>query len=110
MSPLQCFELFITDEIIDEIVNCMNEKIRMETIRDHEKLETTKEMKALFGLLFISGLVRSGRQSTINLWSTDDAGMDIFRDTMSRNRFHFLLNNLRFDSTASKSERIQKDR
>lgn len=49
-------ELFITDEIIDEIVNCMNEKIRMQTISDHEKLETTKEeMKALFRLLYLSG-------------------------------------------------------
>ncbi|CAH2085795.1 unnamed protein product [Euphydryas editha] len=111
MSPLQCFELFITDEMIDEIVNCTNEKISMQTISDHKKLETTKEeMKALFGLLFISGLVRSGRQSTIDLWSTDGTGMDIFRDTMSRNRFGFLLNNLRFDSTATRSERIQTDR
>lgn len=111
MSHLQCFEIFISDDMIDNIVNCTNEKICLQTTDDPQKSKTTKEeMKALFGLLFISGLARSGHQNTIDLWFTDGTGIDIFRDTMSRNRFAFLLNYLRFDNAATRSERMKIDR
>lgn len=50
-------------------------------------------------MLFLSGLAR-----------TDGTGMEVFRDTMCRNRFVFLLQNLRFDSAATRSERIKIDR
>ncbi|CAG4960926.1 unnamed protein product [Colias eurytheme] len=110
-SPIQCFSLFITDDMIADIVNYTNEKIRLQSTNDPQKSETTlTEMKALFGLLFLSGLARSSRQNTIDLWATDGTGMDVFRDTLCRNRFVFLLKNLRFDSAATRSERIMIDR
>lgn len=107
-SPNQCFSLFISDNMIADIVNYTNEKIRLQSSNDPQKSETTLvEMKALFGLLFLSGLARSGRQNTIDLhrWYRN-----VFRDTVCRNRFVFLLQNLRFDSTATRSERIKIDR
>lgn len=111
LSPLECFELFISDAMTDEIVNCTNEKILSRPTGNPQQSQTTKEeIKALYGLLFLSGLARSGRQSTIDLWATDGTGMDIFRDTMSRNRFAYLLNNLRFDSAATRNERLTTDK
>ncbi|CAG4973684.1 unnamed protein product [Parnassius apollo] len=85
LSPLECFELFISDAMTDEIVNCTNEKILSRPTGDPQQSQTTKEkIKALYGLLFLSGLARSGRHITIDLWATDGTGLDIFRDTMSK--------------------------
>lgn len=43
-------------------------------------------------------------------WASDSTGIEIFRCTMSKNRFSFLLNNMRFDDSTTREERIKTDR
>jgi len=40
---------------------------------------------------------KSNRQNLDDLWANDETGMEIFRSTMSLQRFRFLLQCLRFD-------------
>lgn len=68
------------------------------------------EVKALFSLLFLAGLYRSGRQNTEDLWATDGTGVEVFRLAISRNRFMFLLHELRFDDLYSRAERAKRDK
>ncbi|KAJ8874224.1 hypothetical protein PR048_025066 [Dryococelus australis] len=55
------------------------------------------EMKALFGLLILSGVFKSNHQDVELLFATYGTGRDIFRATMSLRRFLILLAALRFD-------------
>lgn len=68
------------------------------------------EMKAMFGLLFLAGLFRSGKQNLIDLWDNDGTGIEIFRNTMTRQIFSFLVNNLRFDDASTRIARAAIDR
>ncbi|CAB3228076.1 unnamed protein product [Arctia plantaginis] len=58
----------------------------------------------------IAGLYRSGRQNLNDLWASDGTGIEIFRCTMSKNRFSYLLNNMRFDDAITREDRIKSDR
>ncbi|XP_045508885.1 piggyBac transposable element-derived protein 4-like [Colias croceus] len=113
-THLECFETFFTDEIVDMVLKYTNQKIslRMENSTSNPSYgETNKaELKAVFGLLFLAGLFRSGRQSLIDLWSNDGTGIEVFRNTMTRQRFSFLINNLRFDDLSTRTARVTFDR
>lgn len=115
-SHVECFDLFISEEILIVIFLHTNEKIRYSNLLNNRREDPTTaettiiELKALFGLLFLAGLFRSGRQNTNDLWRSDGTGIEIFRMTMSRNRFTFLLNNLRYDAILSRNERAAIDR
>ncbi|XP_041981601.1 piggyBac transposable element-derived protein 4-like [Aricia agestis] len=118
-SHLECFEVFISEPIMDVIWLHTNEKISTSNLlenRTGDKLDSTRagvtraELKALFGLLLLAGLYRSGRQNTEDLWATDGTGIEVFRLTMSRNRFMFLLEKLRFDDMYSRAERAKYDK
>lgn len=50
------------------------------------KETTSTELDALIGLLYLAGLNKS---SLKDLWRTDGTGVDIFRTTMSLQRFSF---------------------
>ncbi|CAG9577485.1 unnamed protein product [Danaus chrysippus] len=110
----ECFETFFTDEIVDIVLKNTNQKIslRMENSTSNSTYgETDKaEIKAVFGLLFLAGLFRSGRQSLIDLWSNDGTGIEVFRNTMTRQRFSFLINSLRFDDSSTRTARVADDR
>lgn len=74
-SSLECFEVFISNEILELVVKHTNEKICLSTPQppDGETIniiynETSKsEIKAVFGLLFLAGLYHSGRQNLNDL-------------------------------------------
>ena len=57
------------------------------------------ELKALIGLLFLAGLLRSYHVNTANLWAMDGTGTEIFPCALSKERFKFLLRYLRFDKS-----------
>ena len=62
---------------------------------DHDtnkvKRTTLSEIKACIGLLYMVGVFKSNRQNLDDLWANDETGMEIFRSTMSLQRFRFLL-------------------
>lgn len=63
------------------------------------------ELKAFIGLLYLSGIMKSGHEDVVSLFASDGTGRDIFRAVMSVSRFLFILINLRFDDQATRNER-----
>ncbi|KAB0805358.1 hypothetical protein PPYR_02328 [Photinus pyralis] len=97
--PIKFFELFITEDVIDNIVNQTNmyaaQVLVSKTISRHSRLNQWKntdsnEMKKFFGLLLWMGLVRYPKLS--DYWSTRIIYKNnVASKTMSRNRFEIML-------------------
>lgn len=68
------------------------------------------EIQALFGLLYLAGVLKSNRLNTEDLWNKNGIGVEIFRLTMSIQRFRFLLVHLRFDDSTTRTERKKVDK
>ncbi|KAJ4437502.1 hypothetical protein ANN_17647 [Periplaneta americana] len=66
-------------------------------------------MKALIGVLILSGVFKSGHEDVESLLATDGTGRDIIRCTMPLKRFLFLINALRFDECETREERKKND-
>lgn len=118
-SHLECFELFLSEDILYSILIHTNNRIQTNLLLKYgtsETIDCTRseitliELKALIGLLILAGVYRAGRENLEDLWATDGTGIEIFRLTMTRNRFTFLLNNLRFDDMLTRTERASTDR
>jgi hypothetical protein len=115
VRPGDAFQVFITDEIINKIVSHTNEEInrnehKYSDSQSYNNETDPDEIRALFGLLFLSGLFRSAHENVRNLFATDGTGRDVFRATMSVTRFSFLIYNLRFDNKTSRESRKQLDK
>lgn len=109
-SAYESWSLLITDHILDIIVECTNRKITDESHKYGDSATYTDhidkvEMKALFGLLYLSGIFKSAHEDASSLWATDGTGRDIFRLTMSLKRFLFLLSTIRFDDPDTRETR-----
>ncbi|XP_067014309.2 piggyBac transposable element-derived protein 3 [Anabrus simplex] len=113
-TPTECFSLLIDDKILDLIVSYTNkyiETVKQQFSRARDVTLTDRgEIRALFGLLYHAGMLRSARLHTDDLWATDGSGIDIFIATMSRKRFLFLLRCIRFDDIHTRSERRKLDK
>lgn len=116
LSEFASWNLFFTDEMLQLILNYTNERIRPKIALcnnlskyTHIKECSMAELKALFGLLYLAGLNRSGRQNLSDLWSTDGTGVEIYRLVMSKQRFYFLQSCLTFDNLSTREERRQFD-
>ncbi|XP_044760276.1 piggyBac transposable element-derived protein 4-like [Coccinella septempunctata] len=113
-THLECFSIFIDDEMINLIVACTNIKIedvknKFERDRDARSTDSC-EIKALIGILYIAGVQKSGRENILDLWSTDGTGCEQIYLTMSYNRFRFLCRCIRFDNIHDRHERRQFDK
>lgn len=110
-DPVECFNLFISQNIVNEILVHTNNEI----LRQREKYKSNAdpslkdvsviELRALFGLLLTSAALKSNHLSTEILFDTAYCG-ERFRATMSRTRFNFLINCLRFDDKSTRTERL----
>ena len=103
--------LLFTHEILDEILHWTNRKIvqlREKYSRKNlsflQSLELI-ELKAFIGLLVFTAVFKSGNETVDNLFATDGTGRDIFRCTMSKKRFLFILAAIRFDNPDNREER-----
>ena len=96
-SPIDCFQLFVTDDMLELVVENTNKYIDSVFVNysDHDtykvKRTTLSEIKAYIGLLNMAGVFKSNRQNLDDLWANDETGMEIFRSTMSLQRFRFPL-------------------
>lgn len=110
-SPIDCFQLFVTDDMLEIVVENTNKYIDTVSVNysDHDKYKvkrtTLSEIKACIGLLYMAGVFKSNRQNLDDLWANDETGMEIFRSTMSLQCFRFLLQCLRFDDRTTRATR-----
>lgn len=112
LSEFACWNLFFTDEMLQSILKCTNDRIHPKIALcnnlskyTHVKECSVAELKAFIGLLYLAGLNRSGRQNLSDLWSTDGTGVEIYGLVMSKQRFHFLQSCLTFDDLSTRDER-----
>jgi len=102
-SPIDCFQLIVTDDMLETVVANTNKYIDTVSVYyiDPDKYKvkrtTLSEIKAYTGLLYMAGVFKSNRQNLDDLWANDETGMEIFRSTMSLQRLKFLLQCLCFD-------------
>ncbi|XP_026323950.1 piggyBac transposable element-derived protein 4-like [Hyposmocoma kahamanoa] len=111
----KCWNIFVTQSMLDETLLHTNSEIRRSQVKSndpnavHKKEITMSELKAFIGLLYIAGVTKSNRQNLKDLWRTDGTGVDVFRTTMSLQRFYFLQNSIRFDDKSTREERKKTD-
>lgn len=115
-TAIECWSLYFTNRILEDIARNTNIKISAKKLKynkDHHYLvkpTCISEVKAVMGLLYLAGLYKSNRQNLSDLWATDGTGIDIFRKTMSYQRFYILLQCLRFDNPENRTERKKIDK
>ena len=119
-TPVEGFELFITNEMMQDFVNNTNRNIRSFMTRFHDGLkESSKytyvketdliELKALIGLLYLRAALQ------LNIFKTreiifHESSHEIFAATMSYNRFAFLIHFLEFDDKETRWQRWREDK
>lgn len=111
---MEVWKCLFSNEIVQHLVQCTNiyiTKNKTHFSREGDSHETTvEEIKALIGILYICGAMKSSHVNTKDIWATDGTGIDIVSCTMSRNRFHFLLRSLRLDDVRNRANRTNIDK
>lgn len=114
VSILDCWKLYFPNSDIDNIVKCTNiylDKLRQNYSNQSNLRETSNiEINALFGLLYLAGVIRSNHLNLDDLWSDDGLAPPYFRAVMSKARFYILLRALRFDDIGTRATRKQIDK
>nr|CAH7722764.1 unnamed protein product [Callosobruchus chinensis] len=114
-SELECWYRFFTSELREIMIISTNiyiEKQKDNYIDDPSKAKATDicEIKCVLGLLHLTAIFKSNCQNFEDRWQTDGTGVEIFRATMSLQRFRFLLRCLRFDDLNTREKRIILDK
>lgn len=104
----------MTNDLLNKLVDYTNQKITATlTVREADAHYTNyvdaAELRAFIGLMFLSGIFKSGREDVRKLWTTRVVGRPIFRTVMSLNRFMFILSNLCFDNLLLREQRKLED-
>lgn len=106
---LECFLLFFSDELINDVLKYTNIEIekKKETykVQNNPTISNTcvDEIKAIIGLIILSAAVKSNHLSTHVLFDERYSG-NTYSATLSKNRFEFLINSLRFDNRATRDK------
>lgn len=114
-SVRDSFELFVTNQMITDIVNFTNLEASSKMSDSapyilREWIDTCpEEIYAYIGLLIAAGVHRSNNVDIRDLWS-ESRGPAIFRATMGRERFELLTKFLRFDDRSTRQERRESDK
>jgi hypothetical protein len=93
-TPFKAWNYFITDEILDNIVEHTNQYVPIQphsSLASDARLTDKFEMKAVFGLLCLAGALRSNKQSLEKLKGTDGDGSEKLRLVMNHRCFTFLI-------------------
>lgn len=102
-SIVDCFFLFLNDKMLAELVNCINTHIsvaRKAFSRQRDCQNTNlEEIKVFLGLIILCGLFKFNSKLD-ELWENGGLGTEVFRLTLSLQRFKFLLRYVHFTSSS----------
>ncbi|XP_022204262.2 piggyBac transposable element-derived protein 4-like [Nilaparvata lugens] len=114
-TPLQIFELLMTQDMFQEILHWTNlkisqarEKYKRKNLSFIQDMDIV-ELRALVGLLIYSSVFKANNESVLSFYATDGTGREVFRCTFSKERFLFLISALRFDNPADRQDRAKDD-
>lgn len=113
-TPKEIWKLYFSSKIIHLVTKYTNQRIEgfsheFKRARDC-RLTDEEEIEALLGLLLFAGIRKNGRLNAKDLFRTDGSSPEIFRLTMSWNRFYLLLRCLRFDDKETRTQRALVDK
>uniref|UniRef100_A0A1B6DAX7 PiggyBac transposable element-derived protein domain-containing protein n=1 Tax=Clastoptera arizonana TaxID=38151 RepID=A0A1B6DAX7_9HEMI len=90
-TPLSAWMLFFTDEILNDVLICTNQridKVRHTFARERDaKSMMRMELEALIGILYMAGVLHSSHLNLYNLWATEGTGFPFFRNCFNIRRF-----------------------
>uniref|UniRef100_A0A336MIT5 CSON015446 protein n=1 Tax=Culicoides sonorensis TaxID=179676 RepID=A0A336MIT5_CULSO len=114
VTPLQCWELFFSDAILNKILVHTNEKIELMASKFQNQNATVQkvsynELRALLGLLYFTAALKDNHLSARTLFNSGLCGNQ-YKACLSSERFSFLLWCLRFDDSKTRDERMKTDR
>ncbi|CAH1991511.1 unnamed protein product [Acanthoscelides obtectus] len=66
-------------------------------------------MLAFTGILYMAGVKKAQHLNTEEMWKTDGTAPDFFIPTMSKKRFHQLIQSIRFDDATKRHETSKID-
>lgn len=100
-EPVQIFDLFITEEIISEIlkwtiIEMISKRQNLGKITATHKYTTDLEIRAFIGLLTLTAVMKDNHLSTDELFDPTFSGTR-YISVMSKERFEFLVRCLRMD-------------
>ena len=109
-SPSNALELFLSEEILDEVCKCTNlEGRRVASSRSKRWNNVSKEeLLAYFGLVLLAGSEKQWDVSTRELFGNDFSN-PMYKATMSVERFEDIRRFLRFDDKRTREFRLQTD-
>ncbi|KAK9720026.1 Transposase IS4 [Popillia japonica] len=108
MIPLQLFEMFFDEDIIEHIVTETNRYASQKNKPDNI---SSQELKCFLGVLIISGYIQLPRRRMF--WEREkDTHNDLVASAISRDRFEFLMTHLHLtdNNTIDKNDRFAKMR
>lgn len=113
-EPVACFSIFITADMIRNILVHTNEEIELRSSKYKQKNATVSstcevELTALLGLLLLSAAKKDNHLTSLELFDPTFSGTR-YISVMSRERFDFLLNCLRFDDKSTRNDRKAQDK
>jgi hypothetical protein len=114
-EPVDCFTNFITADMIRKILVHTIEEIELRSSKYKEKTAATisatceEELTALIGLLLLSAAKKDNHLTSLELFDPTSSGTR-YISVMSRDRFDFLLNCMRFDDKSTRNERKAQDK
>ena len=114
-SEYDAFKLFMTDEMVNEIVHRTNMQMVKNRERSNRSDSSTRntderELRCLFGLILFRGLFSDIQQPCQDLWYSTLASRPIYRATMSLKRYERLTRNISFHDPVKLREMYQNDR
>ena len=104
-SMLEFFDHFINEEMVNEILDCTNERLNSE-----EQLITVYELRGFFGLLLLFGVTKKHDIEVSEIWNTESVHhLDWASVCMSRKRFLLICRKISFDQLSFRLERSFRD-
>ncbi|KAK9702541.1 Transposase IS4 [Popillia japonica] len=114
-SKIECLNLFLYPDIITAPTVSTNTyilHIKQKYSRERDACLTDEiEMRALIGLLYLIGVMRSSRQNVLQLWNNSKgSGIEACYLSMSAHRFMFLMRCIRMDDFRDRDQRKRTDK
>ena len=109
-SPFSEFELFLSEEIVEEMCKCTNLRRRRvaNSRRKRWNNVSKEELLAYFGLVLLAGSEKQWDVSTHHLFGYDFSN-PMYKATTSVERFEDIRRFLRFDDKRTREFRLQTD-
>ncbi|XP_064096647.1 piggyBac transposable element-derived protein 4-like [Macrobrachium nipponense] len=114
-TPVEVFDKFLPNTLLVEVIVHTNDKIT--TLRNKFELQndptfkdlSLMEFRAFLGILVMTGARKDNHLTSEEMFSRS-LGCPFYRSVMSERRFAFILRALRFDSLATREERVKTDK